>query len=403
LSAKNSKDKNIGDVMKSTRVFLHAILVLILIINNFSCAYYNVIDLGGNNSHAYSVNDNGQIVGAANDRACLFDSTGGKANIDLGTFSDPTSMALSINNSAQVVGTKTNATGSGTFYLACVFNSTGGVTNMGLGTFGGPNSSAYSINNNGQIVGSATSNKQIPPTLWYEEHACLFDKTGGGANIDLGILSGYSFSYAHSINNNGQIAGFSYNPTNMGYAQNPHGHACLFDPTGGGANTDLGALGTYIDSAASSINDNDQIAGRAYYTVRNSAGTYDTYSRACLFDSTGGGANINLGTLNSYQNSSASSINNNGQIVGSVFNASNSSHACLFDSTGGGNNIDLNSLINPSSGWILMSASDINNNGWIVGYGTLYGQTHAFLLVVPEPATIILFTLGGLAVMRRKK
>ena len=30
---------------------------------------------------------------------------------------------------------------------------------------------------------------------------------------------------------------------------------------------------------------------------------------------------------------------------------------------------DLNTLIDPSSGWMLEEATGINDNGWIVGYG----------------------------------
>jgi hypothetical protein len=92
----------------------------------------------------------------------------------------------------------------------------------------------------------------------------------------------------------------------------------------------------------------------------------------------------------------ARSINDSGQIVGDY-----AYHAYLFDPTGQGNNIDLNTLIDPSSGWTLMEAYCINNNGWIVGNGiNPYGVAHAYLLT-PEPATIVLLGLGSLFVRRR--
>ncbi|MDP2932798.1 MAG: DUF3466 family protein, partial [bacterium] len=188
-----------------------------------------------------------------------------------------------------------------------------------------------------------------------------------------------------SINNNGQIVGGA--PNSFGYTR-----ACLYDSTGGGNNTDLGTLGGLSWSVAFSINDNGQIVGSA----QNGFG----YQHACLFDPTGNGANIDLGTLGG--NSYAQSINDNGQIVGWADNSG--MRACLFDPTGLSNNIDLNTLINPASGWILTQASEINNNGWIVGQGiNPDGQTHAFLLVIPEPATIILLTLGGLVLRRKEK
>jgi probable HAF family extracellular repeat protein len=41
---------------------------------------------------------------------------------------------------------------------------------------------------------------------------------------------------------------------------------------------------------------------------------------------------------------------------------------------------NLNSLLPPNSGWLLLSASAINNNGQITGHGIIHAQTHAFLL-----------------------
>ena len=127
-----------------------------------------------------------------------------------------------------------------------------------------------------------------------------------------------------------------------------------------------------------------------------------------LFDETGGGQNINLGSLSGYTSSWANSINDNGQIVGACFNDSSGSNglATLFDPTGGGNNIDLNTtLINPLSGWTLREAMSINENGWIVGYMYKSGvDYHAFLLTpVPEPATLLLLTFGGLMLRNRRK
>jgi probable HAF family extracellular repeat protein len=122
--------------------------------------------------------------------------------------------------------------------------------------------------------------------------------------------------------------------------------------------------------------------------------------RACLFDKTGSGANINLGTLGG-DASEAYSINDAGQIVGWSYDSSSNSRACLFDPTGRGNNIDLNTLVAPSSGWFLYSANYINDNGWIVGNGTIYGQSHAFLLT-PEPGTLLLLGLG-MAMLKGKR
>ena len=100
---------------------------------------------------------------------------------------------------------------------------------------------------------------------------------------------------------------------------------------------DLGTLGG-DSSWASSINDIGQIVGRSDNSEYN--------CHATLFDATGMGNNIDLGTLgglfNSY--SAATSINNVGQIVGVDYPYSiylRMGNAILFDPNRTGNNIDL--------------------------------------------------------------
>jgi hypothetical protein len=65
--------------------------------------------------------------------------------------------------------------------------------------------------------------------------------------------------------------------------------------------------------------------------------------------------------------------------------------------------VDLNSLISPTSGWVLEQANAINDNGQIVGFGTIDGETHGFLLTpVPEPGSLSLLAVGGVALLRRR-
>jgi probable HAF family extracellular repeat protein len=344
-----------------------AILALLLVSTASAAPVYDVIDLGtlgGDSSRAWSINNNAQVVGYADNsssvsRATLFDSTGSGNNIDLGSLGGSYSYAFSINNNGQIVGRARNSRRRG---LATLFDSTGSRNNIDLGTLGGIHSWAYSINNNGQIAGSARYGSSS------FTRATLFDSTGNGFNIDLGALSQES-SVAYSINDNNQIVGLAYDAS--GDRQ-----AMLFDYTGNANNIELGTLGG-IESWARSINDNGQVVGSAY----NGSGQ----QRATLFDPTGNGNNIDLGALDGNY-SEARSINNNGQIVGWAWNVVNQYRATLFDSTGSGNNIDLNTLIEPGLGWTLEQAWSINDNGWIVGYGiNPNGYSRAFLLT-PEPA-----------------
>jgi probable HAF family extracellular repeat protein len=320
--------------------FLFAILIVIFTVNNFTFAYLNVIDLG--------------------------------------TLGGNTSSAGSVNNNGQIAGYAKNSSGK---YLACLFDSTGNGANIDLGTLGELGSEALSINNHGQIVGWA---RNYP--FRDRACACFFDPTGGGANVDLGTIAGYANSEARSINDNGQIVGSCFttgsSPSSIIY------RACLFDSTGNGANIDLGTLGGN-SSKAICINNSNQIAGYA----RTDSG----YEHACLFDPTGNGANIDLGTLTGNY-SAAYAINNKGRIIGDA-----DYQPCLFDPTGQGNNINLSSLIDPASGWTLLMVNGINDNDWVVGIGAHNGQLHGVLFVIPEPMTIALLTLGGLAVISKRK
>lgn len=273
--------------------------------------------LGGDYSEARSINDSGQIVGMADDSACLFDPTGAGANTDLsGSFTS--SRAYSINDDGQIVGV-----GVVLSYIsdsqACIFDPTGGGDNTTLGPHWVPigywsKAAAYSINDSGQIVGH-----QAYPIGEYEQVACRFDYED-----DWPLFLDDSLSSATSINNNGQIVGYS------GISALPQ-QAYLFDPTGGGANTGLGTIDGYDHSIARCINDNDQIVGEAF-TITGPP--YTTISRACLFDPTGGGANTDLNTLIDpscgWTLECAYSINNNGWIVGVGTNPDGDTHAYLL-------------------------------------------------------------------------
>jgi len=103
---------------------------------------------------------------------------------------------------------------------------------------------------------------------------------------------------------------------------------------------------------------------------------------------------IDLGTLGGLT-SSAYAINNSGQVVGES-QTTYDTHAFVFDTE---NMFDLNDLIPSDSGWDLITAQDINSSGQIVGYGSIGGEQHGYLLTpVPEPATLSLLALGGLLV-----
>ena len=346
-------------------ILLSLLLLSLCVSASFAAIEYEIIDLGkliDDADGAFSINNNGQIVGSFGGvNACLFDSTGNGNNVYLGTLGGNKSKAYSISDNGLIAGSAYLQSG---FPHACLFDSTGNGGNIDIGTLGTDSSYACSVNNDGQVVGCAYYGGRTR-AFFYEN----------GSIRNLGSLGVNDSSIAFSINNDGQIVG-------KALTESRQGHACLFDPISSSNNIDLGTLrqngGGH--STAYSNNSIGQIVGRADTDLGG--------WHACLFDSTGNGNNIDLGALGGTV-SRATSINDIGQIVGESNLSDWSWRACLFDPTGSGNNIDLNTLIDPTSGWTLKYTYDINSSGQIVGSGSIGGETHAYLLIpVPEPISL---------------
>lgn len=164
---------------------------------------------------------------------------------------------------------------------------------------------------------------------------------------DLGTLPGYGISRASSINNNGQIVGFVME------ANTPsHSRAVLFDPTGRGNNVDLGTLGGQ-GSEAVSINDSASIAGWA------DSNDPLLSPHATLFQTSGGQDNIALGN-----EAAAISLNDNGQAAGVQVDDNGCDRATRFDPNDPNRNINLGTL----DGYVYSVAYSINNAGTIAGF-----------------------------------
>jgi len=125
---------------------------------------------------------------------------------------------------------------------------------------------------------------------------------------------------------------------------------------------DLGTLdsGRNTGASANSVNDLGQIAGTS------TCGPSCTHAALWYLNGI-----QDLGVLSGSTLSAANGINNLGQVVGE------SGHAFVWSQATGMQ--DLNSLIDPNSGWTLMWAFAINDNGQITGSGSINGQTHAYL------------------------
>jgi probable HAF family extracellular repeat protein len=341
--------------------------------------------------------------------------------VDLGTLDGSISSGKGINTSGQVVGVAYTAGDSAAH--ATLWN---GSTRTDL-TPGklGYSSVANDINGAGQVVGEMvvqlggnSGNWGWRATVW-----------SGGVSTVLGALPGTTHNDAQAINSFGQIAGRSIIDPYSG-----HYHATVWNGT---TPTDLG-----IDSGAYGINDVGQVVGSRSLTGNfGGIGTYATIWN--------GVTGTSLAALVGTTRSEARDINDAGKVVGWSLINENSYHATVWNGSvaidfGTGNSIeainnldqmvgtsngrvtvwngtaasDLNSFLDASTisqGWVIVSATDISDEGWIVGNASnsITGQTHAYMLSVttpvaapvPEPETyaMMLAGLGLLGVVARRR
>ena len=319
---------------------------------------YTVTDigtLGGKHSVALSINKHGEVVGysatsAGEIHAFLYLRDG--TLVDINTLGGTYSSAFFITNSGLLLGTSQTAKGHYRPFLSVLTNSLFDLGEHHLF------SSALGANDEGQVVGCKVVTDEHG-TL--HKRAFLYSSRGV---IDLGTFGGKQ-SDATAINNSGEVVGHLYTDYHDGNRR-----AILYRS---GDITQLGTLGGR-DSTGVGINDVGQVIG--YATLPGGD------QRAFLYTK---GRIRNLGTLAGGTQSFAYGINNQGQVVGSSDAKDSALRAFIYRD---GVMSDLNESIPRNSGWLLTEARGINERGQIVGYGTINGEQHAFLLTPVGPEQI---------------
>lgn len=355
---------------------------------------------GGAGSYPFAINARGQIAGISQNGAidastgwpeaeAVLWQDGGITN--LGTLGGTQSVADDVNDEGQAVGAALNGTFdpfANNTLLACVFYPvvegpcysftetflftapattethaflwTKGQGMQDLGTLGGPDSAAWFINDGGQIAGESFTSFTANPSSGVPTIDPFFWDPKDRKMLDLGGLGG-TFGAALFMNGQGQVIGLSNLPGDTTY------HPFIWSKSEG--MKDLGTLGGTV-AAPHWINDSGEVVGFA-----NLSG--DQNRHAFLWRN---GVMTDLGTLG-YPESESASMNTQGQIVGSSFVFNGPSRGLIWEN--GAPPADLNTLVSPGMTMSVTVAYVIDDRGEIGCLGLDPGdaEEHACLLI----------------------
>jgi len=292
---------------------------------------------------AFSINDIGQVTGIASPGgAYLWSFATGV--VDIGERP----------NSLSSEGYDVNLFGmvAGTSYTATLWTGVDAMVSIPppAGTFF---PFAFGLNDEGRVVGEASVSSNL-------KAAWVWDPVNG--TRDLRVLGVPGASTANAINESNQIVGKRLGAVNY--------IAYRFD-LNAGTFTDLGTFGGPT-SEALGIDDLGRVAGWA---------TNANYNTRPFFWTSAAGLR-ELGSLGGhpYDYGQATSVNVRGQVVGNSSTATGERHAFLWDAAHGMR--DLNDMVDGLGTFRLITATRINNNGWIVGNGRdpVNGAIRAFVL-----------------------
>jgi len=327
---------------KANRLALSAFIVLFFAAFAAAQQSYTVTDLGPGG--AVAINSLGDVLVADNNGNSFVWSPGGSLLALAPLPGDAFTIPHGINSQGLAVGESDN-----TSYTtrSAVLWTNGVPLDLGAGRV----SSATAINASGQVAGETSTPSGQEAFLWTK---------ATGVQV-----FGPGDSFSEAINRFGKVAGLA------GANRGRTFYAFVWSKTTG--MTNLGKLPGYDSSQPLAIDDLGEVVGLSYCAFNCSLKEHAT-----LWGKTKGSM-LDLGVLPGTSLSLAEGINNVGQVVGnSSPQGANPGHAFVWSQSTG--MLDLNNLIPANSGWLLIQATAINDQGQIVGFGTLNGQSEAFLL-----------------------
>ena len=237
--------------------------------------------------------------------------------------------AHAVNNHGVVVGASNQATALRAF----IWMSRGGIRDLGT-LPGDSGSEAFGINNLGQVAGYSGGPGGIQAVRW----------TSDGSIQALGALREGENSRAFAINETGDTVGSSAGSSGR--------RAFLWTADRG--MEDLGTLPGHTESEALDVSDHEQVVG---YSAMTSQSRAFIWTRRGMQD---------LGTLPGGNHSRALAINNRSEVVGNS-ESSFGGRAFLWQPERGMQ--DLNALIDGRSGFVLVEAVGVNDEGVVAALG----------------------------------
>lgn len=238
---------------------------------------------------------------------------------------------------------------------------------------------ANDVNSVGVTVGSVGGGT--------DETAVIWDASGAPSLITTPTSGGATMRTAFRVNDSGWAVGQGIDPNNA--ARNV---GFVFDSVTG-TSFEVGALADANGALAFGVSNAGHVVGSSMLNQGS--------GRPFVWTEAGGMVEIPLpaGTSSGI----ARAVNSDGWVVGIA--SGQFAVPFLYDGT---NTYALGDLIDPASGWDLLTntssgALGITEDGTIVGTGVFNGDIRAFAMIVPAPGGAALLAFAGLAAARRRR
>ena len=340
-------------------------------------------------SRGLGINSDGDVVGRfydfnesteeqENRQAFVWDSVSGASLLPKLVSPGGESSAWGINDDGYASGYATDSSG---FNHAVRWDTTTLSVPLDLGTLENPvsvfgeSSTGYDLNNLEEVVGMSD--------LWNDDenfttfHAFVYEDTDGMQDLGTLVtiypswLNGWSIAYERTVGGNTVgTANFLYGPD---WVFRPFIH----NDTDGMLQLNIDPVYPMGEWYAVAINEAGQIGGHVIAAENQSLPYYWATPLSTP---------VEIDMPVGFPYGEIYGVNASGKMVGIMWDTDAISgaveHAFIFDTMNGVQ--DLNDLIDPTSGWVLFFARDINDSGQIVGYGTYMGEHRAFVLK-PNP------------------